>query len=163
MSPCASLPSNSKLSRSQTDIVINDNQILRRCFIIIQHHPQALPAEIHKRLRFYQKNLLTFHHASAAKGSMLPFTDVNLIPLCQLIDHLKSYIVSCFIIFFCGIPKPCNNIHDSSFLLFRLLFSRSPAKSAAIHLPCAVIQIVLTAIHQRAKSVNSQFLYRNEN
>ena len=111
MPPGASLFSNPKLSWVQTNIVINHNQFFRRNLIIIHYRSNAFSAEIHKSLRLNQQHLLALNHAFSAKTTMFPLTDINIILVCQPINHRKAHIVSCIFIFFGRISKPCYDIH----------------------------------------------------
>jgi hypothetical protein len=119
--PCAAFQPNPELARLQADVIIDHDDLLRRDLIIIHRRPKALPAQIHEGLRLHKEHFLPLYHALPTVRPVLPFADIDTILVRQHINHRKTYIVPCFIIFLCGVSKSCNQIHNLFSLLSRHL------------------------------------------
>ena len=108
----ASLCTDSKLARIQTDIIIDHDELLRRVqFVKVYDFPQTFTTEIHISLGFHQNHLLPFDIAAAADGLMFLRVDRDVILLCQLIQGIKTHIMTGMLVLLSRISKSCYDIH----------------------------------------------------
>ena len=107
----APLASQANRPRSDVQIIMRDNQILRRELVPIEERPDGTPALIHIRQRFNEQYFLCSDAPFRRQCAELLPPCACIEPMRQSIDKHKAHIMFRMCIFRPGIPKADNDLH----------------------------------------------------
>jgi hypothetical protein len=104
MPTVSSTLSNTEATRFKVKIVIDDNKMFKRLFILMHNLFNGKPATIHVCMWLDKKNALCMKIYPIKMGPMLKMTLGNRKHFCEQICHPKADIMTSFSILFTGVP-----------------------------------------------------------
>src|SRR5581483_3368152 len=101
------------LPQRKIQLVVNDDQILRRIgLILLEQFPHSHAAQVHVGLWLRQQNLLLLHYGAGSERSAIPVSDFHAGVVRQAINRQKAQVVGRELVFDSRIAQANDQFHE---------------------------------------------------